>query len=157
MFDWPNFQQFCMIGMYWIVDEQDWFNGTAAGTWCSMGVFSDGSYGTAEGVMFRYPGLAVTDLASCPASLSLSPTASGPLSRDWLSQTLLRESWLIQVTTLLLFLFSYSSYLCCDSYRCSFFYLCCDFLCYSYQGLAKRLKQNSNCKPYAECFGSNSG
>jgi len=34
---------------------KDWWNGTPAGEWASMGVFSDGSYGTPEGVMFSFP------------------------------------------------------------------------------------------------------
>jgi aspartate aminotransferase len=32
-----------------------WFQGTAAGDWVSMGVFSDGSYDTPAGVMFSFP------------------------------------------------------------------------------------------------------
>jgi len=34
---------------------KDWFQGTGAGEWASMGVFSDGSYGTPPGVMFSFP------------------------------------------------------------------------------------------------------
>jgi len=34
---------------------KDWFQGTPAGTWASMGVFSDGSYDTPKGVMFSFP------------------------------------------------------------------------------------------------------
>ena len=33
----------------------DWFRGTPEGVWASMGVFSDGSYNTAPGVMFSFP------------------------------------------------------------------------------------------------------
>ena len=33
----------------------DWFAGTPAGEWVSMGVASDGSYGIAEGVVYSYP------------------------------------------------------------------------------------------------------
>src|SRR5690606_32834100 len=33
----------------------DWVNGTADGDWVSMGVYSDGSYGIAEGVIYGYP------------------------------------------------------------------------------------------------------
>lgn len=34
---------------------KDWFQGTPRGVWASMGVFSDGSYGTPAGVMFSFP------------------------------------------------------------------------------------------------------
>jgi len=34
---------------------KSWFSSTAADDWVSMGVFSDGSYGTPEGVMFSFP------------------------------------------------------------------------------------------------------
>merc|ERR1711879_832160 len=34
---------------------KSWFGSTPADDWVSMGVFSDGSYGTAEGVMFSFP------------------------------------------------------------------------------------------------------
>jgi len=34
---------------------KSWFGSTAADDWVSMGVFSDGSYGTPEGVMFSFP------------------------------------------------------------------------------------------------------
>ena len=34
---------------------KDWFQGTQAGEWASMGVFSDGSYGTPVGIMFSFP------------------------------------------------------------------------------------------------------
>lgn len=34
---------------------KDWFQGTPTGSWASMGVFSDGSYNTATGVMFSFP------------------------------------------------------------------------------------------------------
>jgi len=34
---------------------KSWFSSTPAGDWVSMGVFSDGSYGTPEGVMFSFP------------------------------------------------------------------------------------------------------
>jgi len=34
---------------------KSWFSGTPADDWVSMGVFSDGSYGTPEGVMFSFP------------------------------------------------------------------------------------------------------
>jgi malate dehydrogenase len=33
----------------------DWFNGTAAGDWVSMGVVSDGSYGISEGLIVGHP------------------------------------------------------------------------------------------------------
>jgi len=34
---------------------KSWFGSTPADDWVSMGVFSDGSYGTPEGVMFSFP------------------------------------------------------------------------------------------------------
>lgn len=34
---------------------RDWVNGTAEGTWVSMGVYSDGSYGQPEGLIYSYP------------------------------------------------------------------------------------------------------
>jgi len=34
---------------------RDWFCGTAAGEFTSMGVFSDGSYNIPEGIMYSYP------------------------------------------------------------------------------------------------------
>jgi len=34
---------------------RDWFNGTEAGHFVSMGVFSDGSYATPVGVMYSFP------------------------------------------------------------------------------------------------------
>merc|ERR1711970_58253 len=34
---------------------KSWFSSTPADDWGSMGVFSDGSYGTPEGVMFSFP------------------------------------------------------------------------------------------------------
>jgi len=54
---------------------KSWFSFTPADNWVSMGVFSDGSYGTPEGVMFSFPvdirdgkwsivqGLAMSDFA----------------------------------------------------------------------------------------------
>lgn len=34
---------------------RDWWQGTAEGTWASMAVFSDGSYGSQSNVIFSYP------------------------------------------------------------------------------------------------------
>lgn len=34
---------------------RDWFLGTAAGTWVSMGVMSDGSYDVPEGIIYSFP------------------------------------------------------------------------------------------------------
>jgi len=34
---------------------RDWIHGTRAGSWVSMGVPSDGSYGIPEGVIYGYP------------------------------------------------------------------------------------------------------
>jgi malate dehydrogenase len=34
---------------------KSWFGCSPANDWVSMGVFSDGSYGTPEGVMFSFP------------------------------------------------------------------------------------------------------
>lgn len=34
---------------------RDWVLGTAEGTWVSMGVYSDGSYGQPEGLIYSFP------------------------------------------------------------------------------------------------------
>ncbi|HEY0774488.1 MAG TPA: malate dehydrogenase, partial [Nocardioidaceae bacterium] len=34
---------------------RDWVNGTAEGDWTSMSVFSDGSYGVPEGLVYSFP------------------------------------------------------------------------------------------------------
>jgi malate dehydrogenase len=34
---------------------RDWLLGTAPGTWVSMGVYSDGSYGQPAGLVYSYP------------------------------------------------------------------------------------------------------
>ena len=34
---------------------RDWALGTAEGDWASMGVYSDGSYGIAEGLIYSFP------------------------------------------------------------------------------------------------------
>lgn len=34
---------------------RDWLLGTPAGTWVSMGVYSDGSYGQPAGLIYSYP------------------------------------------------------------------------------------------------------
>lgn len=34
---------------------RDWVNGTPEGTWVSMGVYSDGSYGQPEGLIYSFP------------------------------------------------------------------------------------------------------
>eukprot|EP00878_Enallax_costatus_P010488 GHUV01010950.1.p1 GENE.GHUV01010950.1~~GHUV01010950.1.p1 ORF type:complete len:338 (+),score=100.16 GHUV01010950.1:186-1199(+) len=34
---------------------RDWVNGTPEGTWVSMGVYSDGSYGTPAGLIYSFP------------------------------------------------------------------------------------------------------
>jgi len=39
-----------------VIDHvRDWFRGTAAGDWVSMGIPADGSYGIKEGVIYSYP------------------------------------------------------------------------------------------------------
>lgn len=39
-----------------IVDHlRDWYFGTEEGSWVSMGVISDGSYGVPEGLVFSFP------------------------------------------------------------------------------------------------------
>ena len=38
-----------------IAHMRSWAMGTAAGDWVSMGVFSDGSYGIAEGLIYSFP------------------------------------------------------------------------------------------------------
>lgn len=34
---------------------RDWLLGTAPGTWVSMGVCSDGSYGAPQGIVYSFP------------------------------------------------------------------------------------------------------
>ena len=38
-----------------ILHMRDWVQGTAKNDWTSMSVFSDGSYGVAEGIVFSFP------------------------------------------------------------------------------------------------------
>ena len=52
-----------------IAHMRSWALGTAEGDWVSMGVYSDGSYGIAEGLIYSFP--------------CVSKTATGKLFRDW--------------------------------------------------------------------------
>jgi len=59
---------------------KSWFSGTPDGEFVSMGVFSDGSYGTAEGVMFSFPiTIAKDGKWSIVQGLSVSDFARGKL------------------------------------------------------------------------------
>jgi len=58
---------------------KDWWNGTKDGEHVSMGVFSDGSYGTPEGVMFSFPITISGGKWSIKQGLSISDFARGKL------------------------------------------------------------------------------
>jgi len=59
---------------------KSWFSCTPADDWVSMGVFSDGSYGTPEGVMFSFPVTIEAGKWSIVQGLSLSDFAKEKLS-----------------------------------------------------------------------------
>lgn len=59
---------------------KSWFGSTAADDWVSMGVFSDGSYGTAEGVMFSFPVTVLNGKWSIVQGLAMSDFAKGKLA-----------------------------------------------------------------------------
>jgi len=59
---------------------KSWFSSTPADDWVSMGVFSDGSYGTPEGVMFSFPVDIVAGKWSIVQDLSLSDFAKEKLA-----------------------------------------------------------------------------
>merc|ERR1712141_838113 len=59
---------------------KSWFGSTAADDWVSMGVFSDGSYGTAEGVMFSFPVTVLNGRWSIVQGLAMSDFAKGKLA-----------------------------------------------------------------------------
>merc|ERR1712130_934486 len=59
---------------------KSWFGSTPSDDWVSMGVFSDGSYGTAEGVMFSFPVTVVNGKWSIVRGLAMSDFAKGKLA-----------------------------------------------------------------------------
>merc|ERR1712013_418182 len=59
---------------------KSWFGSTPADDWVSMGVFSDGSYGTAEGVMFSFPVTVVNGKWSIVKGLAMSDFAKEKLA-----------------------------------------------------------------------------
>merc|ERR1711973_511488 len=59
---------------------KDWFQGTPAGTWASMGVVSDGSYETPAGVVFSFPVTCSGGKWKIVQGLSMSPFAMGKLA-----------------------------------------------------------------------------
>merc|ERR1712203_289116 len=59
---------------------KSWFGSTPADDWVSMGVFSDGSYDTAEGVMFIFPVTVVNGKWSIVKGLAMSDFAKGKLA-----------------------------------------------------------------------------
>jgi len=59
---------------------KSWFGSTPAGDWVSMGVFSDGSYGTPEGVMFSFPITIKDGKWSIVQGLQMSDFAKGKLA-----------------------------------------------------------------------------
>merc|ERR1712107_946234 len=58
---------------------KSWFSSTPEDNWVSMGVFSDGSYGTAEGVMFSFPVTVVNGKWSIVKGLAMSAFAKEKL------------------------------------------------------------------------------
>merc|ERR1712198_746791 len=58
---------------------KSWFQGTPAGDWVSMGVFSDGSYNTPVGVMFSFPVTINGGKWSIVQGLAMSPFAQEKL------------------------------------------------------------------------------
>jgi malate dehydrogenase len=59
---------------------KSWFGSTPSDDWVSMGVFSDGSYGTAEGVMFSFPVTVANGKWSIVQGLAMSDFAKGKLA-----------------------------------------------------------------------------
>jgi len=59
---------------------KNWFSATPSDDWVSMGVFSDGSYGTPEGVMFSFPVTIANGKWSIVQGLNLSDYAKGKLA-----------------------------------------------------------------------------
>merc|ERR1712203_1332437 len=58
---------------------KSWFGSTPSDDWVSMGVFSDGSYGTAEGVMFSFPVTVANGKWTIVQGLAMSDFARGSL------------------------------------------------------------------------------
>merc|ERR1719431_1668700 len=59
---------------------KSWFGSTPSDDWVSMGVFSDGSYGTAEGVMFSFPVTVANGKWSIVKGLAMSEFAKEKLA-----------------------------------------------------------------------------
>merc|ERR1712203_1227081 len=59
---------------------KSWFSSTPSDDWVSIGVFSDGSYGTAEGVMFSFPVTVVNGKWSIAQGLAMSDFAKEKLA-----------------------------------------------------------------------------
>merc|ERR1711892_1267816 len=59
---------------------KSWFSSTPSDDWVSMGVFSDGSYGTPEGVMFSFPVTIKDGKWSIVQGLVMSDFAKGKLA-----------------------------------------------------------------------------
>jgi malate dehydrogenase len=57
----------------------DWLLGTPEGTWVSMGVYSDGSYGQPEGLIYSYPCTCKEGKWSIVQGLELGPLAQEKL------------------------------------------------------------------------------
>ena len=65
-----------------IAHMRTWVLGSAEGDWVSMGVYSDGSYGIAEGLIYSFP---------APV-----PTVIGKLFKDWRSMRFPKVKWRLQ-------------------------------------------------------------
>ena len=59
---------------------KSWFGSTPADDWVSMGVFSDGSYDTPEGVMFSFPITIKDGKWTIVQGLQMSDFAKGKLA-----------------------------------------------------------------------------
>jgi malate dehydrogenase len=68
---------------------RDWALGTTPGTWVSMGIYSDGSYGIPEGLVFGYPCTCTQGEAKIVSGLEIS--AFGQARIDAVHQELLDE------------------------------------------------------------------
>lgn len=59
---------------------RDWFFGTSPGTFVSMGVYSDGSYGTPKDVIFSFPVTISKGTWSIVKGLSVDDFAKGMIA-----------------------------------------------------------------------------
>jgi len=60
---------------------KDWWQGTAPGTWVSMGVISDGSYGAPKGVIFSFPVTCSNKSWTIVQGLSMDPFSKSKIEQ----------------------------------------------------------------------------